>query len=377
MRIMWRGFELPARLAKDDAASTETYGKFIIEPFERGFGTTIGNSMRRVLLSSLEGAAVRSVRIEGASHEFSSIEGVLEDVTDIILNVKRVVISADLGEAVTTVHVSREKAGEIRAGDIEADAGIEVVNPEQLICTLTSNVSFKMEMKVGMGRGYAPADENRNVDAELGAIAVDSIYSPVLRVRYRTEDTRVGQLTNYDRLILEVWTRGTTSPEQAVVEAAKILRKHLNPFVQYEVPGSDMVSSVKRPAMASAPVSSELAGILDRPLSTLELSARASNCLDSARITVIRQLVSMTETDLLNLRSFGKTSLTEVKKRLLDLGLSLGMSTGDAPAPSSPPPVNPVMSRLPTAHLPMRDLGGQSAGSGEEHRVIGDVGVTS
>ncbi|GIK15478.1 MAG: DNA-directed RNA polymerase subunit alpha [Planctomycetota bacterium] len=361
MRIRWRGFELPTRLTKDEAVSTQTYGKFLIEPFERGFGTTIGNSIRRVLLSSLEGAAVRSVRIEGASHEFTSLEGVLEDVTEIVLNVKRLVIKADLGEEVKTLRVSRSTAGEVRAKDIEPETGIEIVNPDHLLCTLTANVNFRMELKVGMGRGYVTAEENRGVDPELGAIPVDSIYSPVLRVRYRPEDTRVGQLTNYDRLVLEIWTRGTTTPDDAIVEAAKILRKHLNPFVQYADPGSESISAMRRAIVGADGGGSELQELLARPISALELSARSGNCLDSARITTIGQLVQMAETDLLNLRSFGKTSLTEVKKRLAELGLTLGMKLGGAePAPAAASAgsgfTEPIMSRLPTAHMPLRDM---------------------
>ncbi|MBI5865138.1 MAG: DNA-directed RNA polymerase subunit alpha [Planctomycetes bacterium] len=232
MRIRWRGLELPTRVVRDDAISTDRFGRFMIEPFERGFGTTVGNSLRRILLSSLEGSAVTHARIAGADHEFCSLTGVLEDVTDIILNIKAIVVDVD-ADTPKKMRIQRNSKGEIRAGDFECDPGVDVFNPDQLICTLTDNVKFSTELTVARGRGYVPAAEHADENAELGIITVDSLFSPVTRVRYRTEETRVGQKTNYDRLILEVWTKGTVSPENAVVEAAKILRKHLNPFVQY------------------------------------------------------------------------------------------------------------------------------------------------
>lgn len=241
MRIRWRGLELPSRVERDQSVSDDTYGRFIVEPFERGFGITVGNSLRRILLSSLEGAAVTTVKIAEAPHEFTSIPGVLEDATDIILNIKQIVVRSESDE-VKTLHISRSAAGEVRAGDLEADAALEIVNPDLLICTLTTDASLNLEMTVRKGRGYATAEENRSPDQEVGIIPVDSIFSPVLRVRYRTEDTRVGQRTNYDRLVLEVWTRGTIAPEDAVVEAAKILRKHLNPFVTYHELGEEVTS---------------------------------------------------------------------------------------------------------------------------------------
>jgi len=228
MHIRWRGLELPSRVVRDEDVSTDSYARFLIEPFEQGFGTTIGNSLRRVLLSSLEGGAVTSVKIDGVPHEFTSIEGVLEDVTDIILNIKGIVLTLDADEP-RQMSVERDKAGEVRAGDIIADAAIDIVNPDHLIATLTADVRFHLEMAVGKGRGYVTGRENRTADAEVGVIPVDSVFSPVLRVRYRTEDMRVGQRTNFDRLILEVWTDGTISPEDALVEGGLILRKYLNP----------------------------------------------------------------------------------------------------------------------------------------------------
>ncbi len=326
MRIRWRGLELPTQVVRDDAVSTNTYGRFLVEPFERGFGTTVGNSLRRILLSSLEGAAVLRVKIAGADHEFMSLPGVLEDVTDIILNVKSLVVRLD-GEGEKAMRVTRTGKGEVRAGDIQTDPAITVVNKDQLIATLTGDVTFDMQLWVGSGRGYRTADENANVEGELGIIPVDSVFSPVTRVRYRTEDTRVGQRTNYDRLILEIWTKGTIAPEDALVEAAKILRKHLNPFVQYSDLGDEVV--VERPEEvpvgATGQVDDEMREKLTLTIQQLELSVRATNCLQSAKIDTVAALVQKTEADLLKLRSFGKTSLREVKRKLADLGLSLGM----------------------------------------------------
>lgn len=325
MRIRWRGLELPTQVVRDDAVSTNTYGRFLVEPFERGFGTTVGNSLRRILLSSLEGAAVLRVKIAGADHEFMSLPGVLEDVTDIILNVKSLIVCLD-GESEKVMRVARSGKGEVRAGDIQTDPAITIVNKDQLIATLTDDVAFDMQLWVGSGRGYRTADENALADGELGLIAVDSIFSPVTRVRYRTEDTRVGQRTNYDRLVMEIWTKGTIMPEDALVEAAKILRKHLNPFVQYSELGEDLVTehAVEVKAEPGA-VDDEMRQKLTLTIAQLELSVRATNCLQSAKVDTVAELVQKTEADLLKLRSFGKTSLREVKRKLADLGLSLGM----------------------------------------------------
>lgn len=331
MRIRWRGLELPSEVLRDESVSTSTYGLFRIEPFERGFGVTVGNSLRRVLLSSLEGAAVSSVKISGAPHEFMSIQGVLEDVTNIILNVKGLVVSFDADEP-KTMKVQKNTKGPVLAGDIEADPAIEILDPDHVLATLTDDIDFEMEMVVTNGRGYATAEDNRGAEQEVGVIAVDSIFSPVIRVRYRTEDTRVGQRTNYDRLLLEVWTNGTVSPEDAVVEASKILRKHLNPFVQYYNIGSDYVQSAA-PAQSQSPqVDDEMEAIFRKPVSELDLSVRSSNCLEAARIATVGELASKTEADLLRLRSFGKTSLREVRRKLADWGLSLGINTERDPS---------------------------------------------
>jgi DNA-directed RNA polymerase subunit alpha len=329
MRVRWRGLELPSRVARDEQVSTETYGKFTAEPFERGFGTTVGNSLRRILLSSLEGAAVTQVKIKGADHEFSSLSGVTEDVTDIILNVKSLIVKLDADEE-KEMRVVARKAGPITAGMIEADPSITVVDKDHVIATLTEDVTFDMTLTVGKGRGYVTALEHREGidEQEAGLINVDSIYSPVTRVRYATEDARVGQKTDYDRLILEIWTNGTITPEMALVEAGKILRKHLNPFVQYFELGSDTASEESLTALrdAHAPlIDPELQSKLNMPIQDLDLSVRANNCLESAKIQNVRDLVKKTDADLLKVRSFGKTSLREVKRKLADLGLSLGM----------------------------------------------------
>jgi DNA-directed RNA polymerase subunit alpha len=344
MRIRWRGLELPSEVSLDESVCTETYGRFIIEPFERGFGTTIGNSLRRVLLSSIEGAAVSSVKISGASHEFMSLPGVMEDVTNIVLNIKSLVVQCDATER-KTMSVTRDTKGEVRAGDIVADPAIDIYDPEHLLATLTSDVEFKIEMVVRTGRGYVSAAENASREPEIGVIPVDSVFSPIVRVRYRTEDTRVGQLTNYDRLILEVWTDGTIAPEDAVVEASKILRKHLNPFVSYRMLGTDMVNSppIAVPQQGGQQtIDSEMEQLLSRPISDLELSVRAGNCLEAARVLTVGEVVQKSEAELLRLRSFGKTSLREVRRKLADWGLSLGMVV-DGSAPPPPVSESPVL----------------------------------
>jgi len=297
----------------------------MVEPFERGFGTTVGNSLRRILLSSLEGAAVTSVRIAGADHEFMAIDGVLEDVTDIILNVKNLIVKSHVDEP-RTIKVHSEVKGPVTASMIEADPAIEVVNGDLVLATLTDNVKFDMEIVVEKGRGFVPSEElvNPEEDQELGRIYIDAAFSPVTRVRYRTEDTRVGQKTNYDRLVLEIWTNGTTTPEMAMVEAAKILRKHLNPFVQYFELGEQVVETTGEEVQQE--VDTELQRKIEMSVHELELSVRANNCLEAAKVETVGQLVNMTEADLLKIRSFGKTSLRDVKRKLQDIGLTLGMN---------------------------------------------------
>ncbi len=330
MRIRWRGLELPSRVVRDSQISTDQYGKFTVEPFERGFGTTVGNSLRRILLSSLEGAAVTHIRLKGADHEFSSLKGVVEDVCDIILNIKGLVVKCDSDDP-KTMRIHTNKAGLITAGMCEGDPAITVVNKDHVIATLTEDLPFEIEFTVGKGRGYRTASEN-SIEAEgaqdTSVISVDSIFSPVTRVRYATEDARVGQRTDYDRLNLEIWTNGTINPEMALVEAAKILRKHLNPFVQYFELGSDVVTEEAMESLretAKPTIDPDLESKLNMTIQELDLSVRANNCLESAKIQAVRDLVQKTDSDLLKVRSFGKTSLREVKRRLADLGLSLGM----------------------------------------------------
>ncbi|MHC4477815.1 MAG: DNA-directed RNA polymerase subunit alpha [Planctomycetota bacterium] len=330
MRVKWRGLELPSRVVRDAAVSTDRYGRFFIEPFERGFGTTIGNGLRRVLLSSLEGSAVTSLKAAGVDHEFTSMKGVMEDVTDIVLNVKNLVVRLR-GDEPKTMKVSASKAGVVTGADVVADAAIEVVSKDAVIATLTENVKFELEMVVENGRGYMPASERiaamDRFDQEIGVILVDAVFSPVTRVRYTTEDTRVGQRTNYDKLILEIWTNGTISPEMALVEGAKILRKHINPFVKYFELGEETV--IEQPVVEEEEpqgVDEELAEKLKTSVQELELSVRANNCLESIKVDTVGQLVRISEADLLKVRSFGKTSLREVKRKLADIGLSLGMT---------------------------------------------------
>jgi len=327
MRIRWKGLELPTRVVPDAATATDTYGQFIAEPFERGFGVTVGNSLRRILLSSLEGAAVTGVKIEGVLHEFSSIDGVVEDVTDILLNIKGLVVRLE-GDEPRIITLEAAEAGEVTAAQIQTDPNVEVINKDHLVATLSKNIDFRAEMRVAKGRGYVAAEANTPEEQEIGYVPVDSHFSPVVRVRYRTEDTRVGRRTNYDRLIMEIWTNGTVSPEMAMVEAAKILRKHLNPFVEYFQPGEELGVEAA-PEAEEIPGAGEYVSELERklamPMSQLELSVRALNCLEAENIMTVGQLVRLSEDEVLQIRSFGKTSLREIKRKLADLGLSLGM----------------------------------------------------
>lgn len=329
MRITWRGLELPTRVEKDPIVSSDRYGRFLIEPFERGFGTTIGNSLRRVLLSSLEGSAVTSIKIAGVDHEFTSMRGVVEDTTDVVLNVKSLIVRLK-NHGPKTMTVSANKAGAVTAAQIVADPAIEIISKDTVLATLTEDVKFELEMVVENGRGYVPASERisdaSRFEQEIGRIHLDAVYSPVTRVRYSTENTRVGQRTNYDRLILEIWTNGTITPEMALVEAARILRKHINPFVQYCEMGETTVAGQAPQEEPQEGIDEELNKKLNMPIQELELSVRASNCLDSTKVETVRQLVMMTDADLLKIRSLGKTSLREIKRKLTDIGLSLGMA---------------------------------------------------
>ncbi len=332
MRIRWRNLELPTRVVCDQDTLSETYGKFYIEPFERGYGTTIGNSLRRVLLSLVEGTAVTSIKINGVDHEFSSIEGVRQDVTEIILNIKNLLVRLHTDEPVT-LKIDVDKKGDVTAADIEVPHNAEIVNPDLHIATLANKTRFQLEMEVSKGRGYVTAEENSGEEQEIGVIPIDSVFSPVYQVRYRTEDTRVGKFTNYDRLTLELWTDGTVEPEMALVEASKICRKHLNPFVQYFEMG-DELPAVDHQEVEVATVEDvdddvpydAQDEVLSNSIDVLDLSVRAKNCLDAEGIRTLKDLVLRDEGDMLKVRNFGKTSLREIKKKLEERGLHLGMN---------------------------------------------------
>jgi DNA-directed RNA polymerase subunit alpha len=321
MHIRWRGLELPSVVTCDAGSLTSTYGKFVAEPFERGFGTTIGNSLRRILLSSLEGSAVTQIKIQSAQHEFTTLPGVLEDATDIVLNVKSLVVK-NHSESTRVVTVEKNMAGPITGSDVQTDQDVEVVNAGHVIATLTDSQPFMMEMVIENGRGYVPSTEHSSSDHEIGIIPIDAVFSPVTRVRYEIEETRVGQKTNYDRLTLEIWTNGSVRPEMALVESSKILRKHLNPFVQYNELGGRVNSPPRGTITGADPV---LEQKLNMSLAELKLSVRATNCLESENIHTVRDLVSRSEDLLLEVRNFGDTTLTEVKEKLDELGLHLGM----------------------------------------------------
>ncbi|MEK6636177.1 MAG: DNA-directed RNA polymerase subunit alpha [Planctomycetota bacterium] len=327
MRIRWRGLELPVRVDVEKETLTDKYGKFIAAPFERGFGHTIGNSLRRILLSSLEGSAVVSVKINNITHEFTHIPGVVEDVTDIMLNIKSLVVKPHTDQP-KIIKIEANKKGEVRASDIITDGNVEIINGDLHIATLSEDTNFKVEMEVRKGRGYVTAEENEPEEQEVGLIAVDSLFSPVRNVCYKIEETRVGRRTNYDRLIMEIWTNGVVSSEMALVEAAKILRKHLNPFVQYFDIGRELQQIEKRMGIESVPQISEeeLNKKLAMPISELDLSVRASNCLETADIKTVGALVAKTEEQLLEIKNFGKTTLKEVKNKLTQLNLTIGMA---------------------------------------------------
>ncbi len=321
MHIRWRGLELPSMVVCDQQTLTSTYGKFYAEPFERGFGTTIGNSLRRILLSSLEGSAVTQIKIRGAQHEFTTIPGVLQDITDIVLNVKSLVVK-NHSDSTRVITVEKSEPGPITGADVQTDADVEVINKDHVLATLTDNVPFMMEMVVENGRGYIPATEHSTGEHEIGIIPIDAVYSPITRVRYEIEETRVGQKTNYDKLLIEIWSNGSVHPEMALVEAAKILRKHLNPFVQYVELGPKVHSA---PRTGSGSADAAMDAKLNLSLAELKLSVRAMNCLESENINTVRDLVQRTEDQLLEVRNFGETTLVEVQEKLTELGMHLGI----------------------------------------------------
>jgi DNA-directed RNA polymerase subunit alpha len=314
---LWKGFQKPKRLEIDPETLTSTYGKFYAQPFERGFGTTIGNALRRVLLSSIEGAAITAVKIEGVLHEFSSLPGVVEDVTDIILNLKQIPIKMhSTDEKLLTIDVERK--GKVTAADLQGDSSIEILDPDAPIATLSENGRLRMEMRVSTGRGYVSADKNFDDDMGIGYIPIDSVHSPVRRVNYHVEAARIGQATDYDRLVLEVWTNGTISPTDAVGLAATLLRDHLTIFVNAE-------HETAFEGGADGELPENLAEYLNKSVDELELSVRSANCLKNAGIRTIRDLVQRTEKDMLETKNFGRKSLNEIKDILRPMGLSLGM----------------------------------------------------
>lgn len=326
IRVRWKDFELPRQVVCDEKTLTATFGRFIAEPFERGFGITIGNSLRRILLSSIEGGAVTSAKIKGVDHEFSTIEGVLEDVTDIILNIKKLVVRLNTDKP-KKLFLKVKKQGEITAADITLDHTIEILNPELHLATLVEEQDFVMELNVKKGYGYVTTEEHAPAEREIGEIFLDAVFSPVRNVNYRVENTRVGRLTNYDKLIIEIRTNGVVTPEMALVEASKIYRKHLNPFVQYFEIGRELQVDEKEEAAKRKhdKYLTEMKGKLAMPLSELDLSVRSSNCLREEKIQTIRELVVRSEYELMKVNNFGKTSLKEIKKKLSDVGLTLGM----------------------------------------------------
>jgi DNA-directed RNA polymerase subunit alpha len=308
-------------LTKEDTTATDTYAKFIAEPFETGYGHTVGNSLRRVLLSSLEGAAISSIKVDGAMHEFATIEGVVEDVTDIVLNLKKVLLKAHTRDTQTLL-LSVNKEGEVTAGDIQLNQNLELVNPAQHICTLDKKKKFDMELEVKVGRGFLPGDENKKPNQAIGVVAIDSLFSPVIRVRYAVENARVGQRTDYDRLILEVWTDGRISPDDALTQASAILQHHLDVFVGYDKNAVEFEEVVDKQDEEKT----KLKKLLNMSVNEIELSVRAANCLNNANITTVGQLAMKTEQEMLKYRNFGKKSLNEIKEKLSGLGLTLGMT---------------------------------------------------
>jgi DNA-directed RNA polymerase subunit alpha len=328
---------MPKRLTKDESTATETFARFIAEPFETGYGHTVGNSLRRVLLSSLEGAAITSIKVDGAMHEFAAIDGVVEDVTDIVLNLKKLKFKAHTRDPQTLL-VSANKEGAVTGADIQLNQNVELVNPDQLICTLDKKRKFEMELEVKVGRGFCPGDENKKPGQAIGVVAIDSLFSPVIRVRYSVEAARVGQRTDYDRLLLEIWTDGRISPDDALTQASAILQHHLDVFVGYDKNAVEFEETVDKQDDEKM----KLKKLLNMSVNEIELSVRAANCLNNANITTVGQLAMKSESEMLKYRNFGKKSLNEIKEKLSALGLALGMTFEpgllEAPKEESPKP---------------------------------------
>jgi DNA-directed RNA polymerase subunit alpha len=323
---MWRGFQRPKRLEFERETLTDRFGRFYAQPFERGFGTTIGNALRRVLLSSIEGAAITAVKIDGVLHEFSPIPGVVEDATDIILNLKQIPLTCHVDHT-KTLYLRVDKAGEVRARDIEVDQDIEILEPDAHIATVSEGGKLHMELRIKRGRGYVSADKNFDEDLGIGWIPIDSVHSPVKKVNYLVEAARLGQTTDYDKLTLDVWTNGSVTPSDAVSLAAKLVRDHLNIFINVDEGDEQPLDSGSEPARAGAGNEH-----LDKSVEELELSVRSYNCLKNANIRTIRELVQKTEPEMLKTKNFGRKSLNEIKEILSSMGLSLGMKLEPAGA---------------------------------------------
>jgi len=317
MGIAWKDFEMPKKLVCEEATYTDNYGKFTAEPFERGYGTTLGSALRRVLLSSIEGSAVTSVKIDSVQHEFSTIPGVTEDVPDIILNIKKLILRSHSRQP-KVIEIKADSKGDVKAEDIIHDETIEILNPDLHIATLTKGTKFHVEMEVGRGRGYYPAEKNKKEGQPIGIIPVDSIFTPIIKVNFQVENTRVGQITDYDKLVLEIWTNGSITPKDALLYSSHILEKHLEIFLGFgKLPVEEAEEEVK--------VDEELYSKLKMPVSELELSVRSANCLKEAKIKTIGELVQKSEAEMLKYRNFGKKSLAEIKEIIVTMGLGLGM----------------------------------------------------
>ena len=324
--MLWKGFQRPKRLEFERETLTDRYGRFYAQPFERGFGTTIGNAMRRVLLSSIEGAAVTAVKIDGVLHEFSPIPGVVEDATDIILNLKQVPLKMHV-DTTKTLYLRINKAGDVRARDIEGDADIEVLEPDAHIATVAEHGKLHMELRVKRGRGYVSADKNFDEDLGIGWIPIDSVHSPIKKVNYTVDAARIGQNTDYDKLTVDVWTNGSVTPRDAVSLSSKLIRDHLNILINLEEGAEQQVE-----ATADQPRAGASNENLDKSVEELELSVRSYNCLKNANIRTIRELVQKTEAEMLKTKNFGRKSLNEIKEILTTMGLGLGMRVDQATA---------------------------------------------
>ena len=321
--MLWKSFQRPKRLEYEADTLTDRFGRFHAQPFERGFGTTVGNALRRVLLSSIEGAAVTAVKIDGVLHEFSPIPGVVEDATDIILNLKQVPLRMHVDHT-KTLYLRSRNPGEVKAGDIETDADVEILEPDVHVATVSEGGSLNMEMRVNRGRGYVSADKNFADDLGIGWIPIDSVHSPVKKVNYLVEAARLGQTTDYDKLTVDVWTDGSVTARDAVSLGAKLIRDHLNIFINID----DPLEAPQEPEPETPQVANEH---LDKSVEELELSVRSYNCLKNANIRTIRELVQKTEPEMLRTKNFGRKSLSEIKDLLTQMGLTLGMRL-DAPA---------------------------------------------